>query len=198
MLPLNAILLLGKQGYPTHKEKIKRRPGTRPEVIYNYVQRPFMRMSWEKEEAKSRHVDFQCVRTKSLTNLTAVDGVEGVEAGIPGPPAVLEQPVQQNEVFDFAGGAVGGQPVQFSIGPLPVVSSGSLSGTLSGNPSMAASFPSFSSLSSSLNQMATAASSSQQLQQQQQQQQQIHHQQQSSFFSKGHRSSPHESSSDDD
>lgn len=31
-------------------------------MIYNYVQRPFIRMSWEKEEAKSRHVDFQvCV-----------------------------------------------------------------------------------------------------------------------------------------
>lgn len=35
-----------------------------------------MRLSWEKEEAKSRHVDFQCVRTKSLTNLTAAaDGL---------------------------------------------------------------------------------------------------------------------------
>ena len=28
-------------------------------MIYNYVQRPFIHMSWEKEEAKSRHVDFQ-------------------------------------------------------------------------------------------------------------------------------------------
>ena len=27
-------------------------------------------MSWEKEEAKSRHVDFQCVTSKSVTNLT--------------------------------------------------------------------------------------------------------------------------------
>jgi hypothetical protein len=26
-------------------------------------------MSWEKEEAKSRHVDFQCVTSKSITNL---------------------------------------------------------------------------------------------------------------------------------
>merc|ERR1712181_187290 len=25
--------------------------------------------SWEKEEAKSRHVDFQCVKSKSVTNL---------------------------------------------------------------------------------------------------------------------------------
>lgn len=40
-------------------------------VIYNYVQRPFIRMSWEKEENKSRHVDFQCVKSKSITNLAA-------------------------------------------------------------------------------------------------------------------------------
>lgn len=63
-------------GFPTHKEKIRRRTGDRrPEVIYNYIQRPFIRMSWEKEEAKSRHVDFQCVRSKSITNLS-LDGVE--------------------------------------------------------------------------------------------------------------------------
>lgn len=32
-------------------------------------------MSWEKEENKSRHVDFQCVKSKSITNLAeaAVD-----------------------------------------------------------------------------------------------------------------------------
>lgn len=60
---------VGIEGYPTHKEKIKKRPGGRPEVIYNYVQRPFIHMSWEKEEAKSRHVDFQCVKSKSVTNL---------------------------------------------------------------------------------------------------------------------------------
>jgi BTB/POZ domain-containing protein 10 len=58
-------------GYPTYKEKVKKRPGGRPEVIYNYVQRPFIRMSWEKEEGKSRHVDFQCVKSKSITNLAA-------------------------------------------------------------------------------------------------------------------------------
>lgn len=28
-------------------------------------------MSWEKEEGKSRHVDFQCVKSKSITNLAA-------------------------------------------------------------------------------------------------------------------------------
>ncbi|KAI8735454.1 BTB/POZ domain-containing protein 10 [Biomphalaria glabrata] len=62
---------LGIEGYPTYKEKVKKRPGGRAEVIYNYVQRPFMRMSWEKEENKSRHVDFQCVKSKSITNLAA-------------------------------------------------------------------------------------------------------------------------------
>ena len=60
---------LGIEGYPTHKEKVKKRPGGRAEVIYNYVQRPFIHMSWEKEEAKSRDVDFQCVISKSVTNL---------------------------------------------------------------------------------------------------------------------------------
>jgi len=54
---------LGIEGYPTYKEKIKKRAGGREEVIYNYVQRPFIHMSWEKEEAKSRHVDFQvCIQ----------------------------------------------------------------------------------------------------------------------------------------
>lgn len=45
-------------------------------MIYNYVQRPFLHMSWEKEEAKSRHVDFQCVKSKSITNLLEAAGVE--------------------------------------------------------------------------------------------------------------------------
>nr|XP_014347454.1 PREDICTED: BTB/POZ domain-containing protein KCTD20 isoform X2 [Latimeria chalumnae] len=62
---------IGIEGYPTCKEKVKRRPGGRSEVIYNYVQRPFIQMSWEKEEGKSRHVDFQCVKSKSITNIAA-------------------------------------------------------------------------------------------------------------------------------
>ena len=56
-----------KKGYPTCKEKVKLRAGNKFEVIYNYIQRPFLLMSWEKE--KSRHVDFQCVRSKSITSL---------------------------------------------------------------------------------------------------------------------------------
>lgn len=84
---------LGIEGYPTHKEKVRRRSGSKPEVIYNYVQRPFVRMSWEKEEAKSRHVDFQCVPSKSSTNLaegaalTDADGLPiapGEQAGVGG------------------------------------------------------------------------------------------------------------------
>ncbi|VDL80289.1 unnamed protein product [Nippostrongylus brasiliensis] len=42
------------EGYPTHKEKVKKR-FNKAEVIYNYVQRPFVHCSWEKEEARSRH-----------------------------------------------------------------------------------------------------------------------------------------------
>jgi len=60
---------MGIEGYPTHKEKVRCRPRARPEAIYSYIQRPFIRMSWEKEEAKSRHVDFQCVRSRSVNSL---------------------------------------------------------------------------------------------------------------------------------
>ncbi|GFQ86542.1 hypothetical protein TNCT_131921 [Trichonephila clavata] len=74
---------LGIEGYPTYKEKVKSRPGGRSEVIYNYVQRPFLRMSWEKEEAKSRHVDFQCVKSKSITNLAAAAADGALEAVAP-------------------------------------------------------------------------------------------------------------------
>ncbi|XP_078000427.1 BTB/POZ domain-containing protein 10-like [Glandiceps talaboti] len=81
---------LGIEGYPTYKEKIKKRPGGRPEVIYNYVQRPFIHMSWEKEENKSRHVDFQCVKSKSITNLAAA--VEG------DPQQVVQQPPEPEGV----------------------------------------------------------------------------------------------------
>ncbi|KAL7667996.1 hypothetical protein ACOME3_008717 [Neoechinorhynchus agilis] len=61
---------LGIEGFPTDLDKIKVRGPGKAEVIYNYIQRPFLKMSWEKEEAKSRHVDFQCVRSKSLVSET--------------------------------------------------------------------------------------------------------------------------------
>lgn len=43
-------------------------------------------MSWEKEEGKSRHVDFQCVKSKSITNLAAA------AADIPQDQLVVMQP----------------------------------------------------------------------------------------------------------
>ncbi|CAH0546638.1 unnamed protein product [Brassicogethes aeneus] len=83
---------LGIEGYPTYKEKVKKRPGGRSEVIYNYVQRPFIRMSWEKEEAKSRHVDFQCVKSKSVTNLAEATADPALELdGRGNPIPVIEQ-----------------------------------------------------------------------------------------------------------
>ncbi|XP_076878209.1 BTB/POZ domain-containing protein 10a isoform X2 [Brachyhypopomus gauderio] len=86
---------LGIEGYPTYKEKVKKRPGGRPEVIYNYVQRPFIRMSWEKEEGKSRHVDFQCVKSKSTTNLAAA------AADIPQDQLVVLHPGPQVDELDI-------------------------------------------------------------------------------------------------
>lgn len=66
-----------------------------PLVIYNYVQRPFVRMSWEKEESKSRHVDFQCVKQKTGTPglVEAVDEPAALAAlgaiNAPRPPPVV-------------------------------------------------------------------------------------------------------------
>lgn len=93
-------------GYPTYKEKVKKRPGGRAEVIYNYVQRPFIHMSWEKEEAKSRHVDFQCVKSKSVTNLAEATADPALELDARGNPivaATIPDPPVENEE-----GAVGG------------------------------------------------------------------------------------------
>jgi len=87
---------LGIEGYPTHKEKIKKRAGGRADVIYNYVQRPFIRMSWEKEEAKSRHVDFQCVKSKSVTNLAEAAADPVIDPGVEIHPLVDEFVLMQN------------------------------------------------------------------------------------------------------
>ncbi|XP_030385468.1 BTB/POZ domain-containing protein 10 isoform X3 [Scaptodrosophila lebanonensis] len=91
----------GIEGYPTHKEKVRRRPGGRAEVIYSYVQRPFIHMSWEKEEAKSRHVDFQCVKSKSVTNLAEANADPPLELDasgnpIPAPPIAIANPQGNN------------------------------------------------------------------------------------------------------
>jgi len=109
---------LGIEGHPTHKEKVKRRQGGRAEVIYNYVQRPFIHMSWEKEEAKSRHVDFQCVKSKSVTNLAeaaadgAIDGNNQQFNEAPGAAGQFDAGVVQPG-FEAAGGAA----AVFEVGP---------------------------------------------------------------------------------
>ncbi|XP_065161101.1 BTB/POZ domain-containing protein KCTD20 isoform X2 [Atheta coriaria] len=105
---------LGIEGYPTYKEKVRKRPGGRAEVIYNYVQRPFIHMSWEKEEAKSRHVDFQCVKSKSVTNLaeaTADPAMEQDSRGNPiNPPteSLRHLSLEMPNMADNEEGAVGG------------------------------------------------------------------------------------------
>ncbi|XP_016391635.1 BTB/POZ domain-containing protein KCTD20 [Sinocyclocheilus rhinocerous] len=81
---------IGIEGYPTCKEKVKRRPGGKSEVIYSYVQRPFIQLSWEKEEGKSRHVDFQCVRSRSVPNLITAMGEGPMRAGATPTPQVDE------------------------------------------------------------------------------------------------------------
>lgn len=104
-------------GYPTYKEKVKKRPGGRAEVIYNYVQRPFIHMSWEKEEAKSRHVDFQCVKSKSVTNLAEATADPALELDARGNPIAASTiadppPLLPNDLPPLGGdgdeGAVGG------------------------------------------------------------------------------------------
>ncbi|XP_067253141.1 BTB/POZ domain-containing protein KCTD20 isoform X2 [Chanodichthys erythropterus] len=81
---------IGIEGYPTCKEKVKRRPGGKSEVIYSYVQRPFIQLSWEKEEGKSRHVDFQCVRSRSVPNLITAMGEGPTRPGATPTPQVDE------------------------------------------------------------------------------------------------------------
>ncbi|XP_041853378.1 BTB/POZ domain-containing protein 10-like isoform X2 [Melanotaenia boesemani] len=119
---------LGIEGYPTYKEKVKRRPGGRPEVIYNYVQRPFIRMSWEKEEGKSRHVDFQCVKSKSTTNLAAA------AADIPQDQlVVMHPPGPQVDELDTLS-----QPTENSPGPPLAQAYEGLNQQAQDNPSQAA------------------------------------------------------------
>lgn len=94
-------------------------------MIYNYVQRPFIHMSWEKEEAKSRHVDFQCVKSKSVTNLAEATadpvleldshGNQTITAAVADPLPILplEMPMLNGENEE---GAVGGL-LELEIGP---------------------------------------------------------------------------------
>ncbi|XP_015834238.1 BTB/POZ domain-containing protein 10 isoform X1 [Tribolium castaneum] len=120
---------LGIEGYPTYKEKVKKRPGGRAEVIYNYVQRPFIHMSWEKEEAKSRHVDFQCVKSKSVTNLAEATADPALELDARGnpivavtisdPPPLDMAPLDMPPGGDNDEGAVGGGLPDLDVASVP-------------------------------------------------------------------------------
>ena len=57
-----------------------------PIVIYSYIQRPFVHMSWEKEGSKSRHVDFQCVKPKTSGIVGAVDEPAALAPDMDHPP----------------------------------------------------------------------------------------------------------------
>lgn len=71
LCPLVILLLMCVAlGFPTYAEKIRTGPdGDKLEVVYNYEQRVFIKLSWEREDSKSRHVDFQCVRARAPTSL---------------------------------------------------------------------------------------------------------------------------------
>lgn len=78
-------------------------------------------MSWEKEEGKSRHVDFQCVKSKSSTNLAAaaadIPQDQLVVLQPPGPQVdeldTLPQPPGAGEPHPFGPG------VEINPGPQP-------------------------------------------------------------------------------
>jgi len=57
-------------------------------------------MSWEKEEAKSRHVDFQCVKSKSVTNLADAAADPPLENNMHEASNVVE--ISRNELLDDA------------------------------------------------------------------------------------------------
>ncbi len=60
-------------------------------------------MSWEKEENKSRHVDFQCVRSRSIPNLSTISNDSAPlnpDLILPGPqPEGAVMLVQQPELL---------------------------------------------------------------------------------------------------
>lgn len=112
---------LGIEGYPTCMDKIRKRPGGREEVIYNYVQRPFIHMSWEKSENKSRHVDFQCVKSKSVTNLAEATADPALELDSRGNPVNVSMQEQLPNLpgLENEEGAVGG-PIEPELMNLPM------------------------------------------------------------------------------
>lgn len=89
---------VGIEGYPTRKERVKRRQDGRLDVRYYYVQRPCLQMSWEKEEAKNRHVDFMCFNSGSLDRAVVIEGL---------PPVARPMAMQPAETADASGEAEG-------------------------------------------------------------------------------------------
>uniref|UniRef100_A0A1I8FE82 BTB_3 domain-containing protein n=1 Tax=Macrostomum lignano TaxID=282301 RepID=A0A1I8FE82_9PLAT len=90
---------IGIEGY----RHTRRKAGGRSDVIYSYAQRPFLRVSWEKEENRSRHVDFQCVKSKSISDLTSLEAV-AVERPVDLPPS-LTPPLPDNQAAPQTAGA---------------------------------------------------------------------------------------------
>nr|XP_022912024.1 BTB/POZ domain-containing protein 10-like [Onthophagus taurus] len=82
-------------------------------------------MSWEKEEAKSRHVDFQCVKSKSVTNLAEATADPALELDARGNPivaATISDPPPMNHHLEILPvendeGAVG--PLELDVVNVP-------------------------------------------------------------------------------
>ncbi|OQV23777.1 BTB/POZ domain-containing protein KCTD20 [Hypsibius exemplaris] len=111
---------LGIEGFPTHVDRIRPRHDGKMEASYFYVQRPFIRLSWEKEDARSRHVDFQCIRSRSrsagsLAAAAAEHPLDDAIVQIPLEQEQAEQPepeviiLQQQAIAAADGGASSGE-----------------------------------------------------------------------------------------
>uniref|UniRef100_A0AC35U9N8 BTB_3 domain-containing protein n=1 Tax=Rhabditophanes sp. KR3021 TaxID=114890 RepID=A0AC35U9N8_9BILA len=59
---------LGMEGFPIHKERVKKTHSPVSEISYHFVQRPFFHVSWEMKAGISRHVDFACPPVRSKSN----------------------------------------------------------------------------------------------------------------------------------
>ena len=57
-------------------------------------------MSWEKEENKSRHVDFQCVRSRSIPNLSSLAGEVPLDRDLRQPALHAEGAAMLQQVAD--------------------------------------------------------------------------------------------------
>ena len=78
--------------------------------MYNYIQRPFIHFSWEKEEARSRHVDFQCPPVNLSTNLAEAASDTDIDQPQGSSLAMAEQELQMAAASAMAVGAGPGGP----------------------------------------------------------------------------------------